>query len=532
MVAGAASLRREVVWCAALRARPPAFEPLRGGELLLVDLQVLKAFDSRLALAGLLASLGEQAVAGVAVRGPIPEAARRLAEASALPLFALPVGAPVDQVEQRVLRYIVDRRAELHEQAQDLHRQLSELALAGRGLRALLARLNELTGVAVLLERDAAAEYVADGRERAVPGPIADVIRADRPALDQWLREVPLSAFDPPVATRPLPGGLSRLVAPVLAQGSIAGFLSLIGSEGELGELHRLAVGRAAHACAIELARAGAARDARDEVEDELLDVLTAARPGSQEAAFARAKRKGFDLEAPYLVVAAEAERSGKALSLRTAWERQLGTMRLPALVRDREEFILAMVSLAGRQPPDVRALLDQLHRAARSAAGPVGLGHAAIRSGTAAVAGAAREAEQALRMGRRLYGPDALTAFADLGLYRFLYALEPLPELRAFRDEMLARLRQKDRGGVLLPTLAAYLATNGSPTDAAQRLHLHRNTVLYRLGRIEEILGSDLRDADVRVTLHLALKIDEVLEPVAGRARAAPGLDPEAIGA
>jgi len=55
---------------------------------------------------------------------------------------------------------------------------------------------------------------------------------------------------------------------------------------------------------------------------------------------------------------------------------------------------------------------------------------------------------------------------------------------------------------------------------------------VLYRLGRIEEILGSDLRDADVRVTLHLALKIDEVLEPVAGRARAAPGLDPEAIGA
>jgi len=44
---------------------------------------------------------------------------------------------------------------------------------------------------------------------------------------------------------------------------------------------------------------------------------------------------------------------------------------------------------------------------------------------------------------------------------------------------------------------------------------------VLYRLGRIGEILGSDLRDADVRLTLHLALKIDEVLEPPSPRVKA-----------
>jgi len=115
--------------------------------------------------------------------------------------------------------------------------------------------------------------------------------------------------------------------------------------------------------------------------------------------------------------------------------------------------------------------------------------------------------------MGRRLFGADSITAFADLGLYRLLYALQPLPELRAFRDEALERLRPKDRGGVLLQTLEAYLATNGSPTDAAERLHLHRNTVLYRLGRIEDLLGVDLRDAEVRLGLHLALKIGDVLE-------------------
>jgi len=115
--------------------------------------------------------------------------------------------------------------------------------------------------------------------------------------------------------------------------------------------------------------------------------------------------------------------------------------------------------------------------------------------------------------MGRRLFGLDSATAFSDLGLYRLLYALQPLPELRDFRDQSLARLRAKDRGGELLKTLGAYLATNGSPTDAANRLHLHRNTVLYRLGRIEDLLQADLRDAEVRLSLHLALKIGDVLE-------------------
>jgi purine catabolism regulator len=119
--------------------------------------------------------------------------------------------------------------------------------------------------------------------------------------------------------------------------------------------------------------------------------------------------------------------------------------------------------------------------------------------------------------MGRRLHGPAAATAFSELGLYRFLYALQPRPELRVFGEDVLGGLRLSDRTGVLMATLRAYLAVNGSPTDAADRLHLHRNTVLYRLQRIEQILQRDLRNADVRLTLHLALKIEEVLEQGSG---------------
>src|SRR5207302_1291778 len=462
LVAGAAGSRREVVWCTALRARPPAFTPLRGGELLLINPQVLSAVDARLTLARLVESLAGQAVAGAAVLGRVSPDARRVAGARGLPLFSLPPTTPLDQVEQSVLRYIVDRRAELHERAQDLHRQLSELALAGRGLPALLARLHELTGVPVVLERDTTVDYVGAGRLAART---SAAIAAERPALEEWLREVPLSAFDPPVAVRPLLDGQARLVAPILVQGSIAGFLSLLGSDGELGEMHRLAVGRAARACAIGLVRAHAARDARDEVEEELLDVLTAGRPGSHQAARERAKRKGFDVDAPYLVIAAESAEPDRAPKIRLAWERLLATMRSSALVRGRGDTTLAVVSLAGRRALEPRSLIDQLHRAARTAVtAPVALGYAAVRTGTAEIASSAREAEQALTMGRRLFGPDSATPFKNLGLYRLLYALQPLPEVRAFRDDALGRLGAKDRRGVLLDTLGAYLATNGSP--------------------------------------------------------------------
>src|SRR2546423_537610 len=122
-------------------ARGPAFARRGGGGRLLSAPRVLAAVGARVALARLLEPLAGQGVAGAAVLGRVSPEARRAAEAHALPLFALPATLPLDQIEQQVLRFIVDERAQLHERAQDLHRQLSELALAGRRPPAPLAPL-------------------------------------------------------------------------------------------------------------------------------------------------------------------------------------------------------------------------------------------------------------------------------------------------------------------------------------------------------------------------------------------------------
>ncbi len=59
-----------------------------------------------------------------------------------------------------------------------------------------------------------------------------------------------------------------------------------------------------------------------------------------------------------------------------------------------------------------------------------------------------------------------------------------------------------------LLETLTAYFDCNGNILKAAELLFIHRNTVKYRLGQAENLLGCSLDNADVRLRLHLALYI------------------------
>jgi len=67
--------------------------------------------------------------------------------------------------------------------------------------------------------------------------------------------------------------------------------------------------------------------------------------------------------------------------------------------------------------------------------------------------------------------------------------------------------------GGDLLATLRAWLSAGCSTAAAADALVVHRNTVTYRLARIEQLAGRSLRDSRVRLELELALTIREIVQ-------------------
>ena len=83
------------------------------------------------------------------------------------------------------------------------------------------------------------------------------------------------------------------------------------------------------------------------------------------------------------------------------------------------------------------------------------------------------------------------------------------------FCDYVLGTLVDYDRvhNTDLLRTLRTYFRCNGNSLETAERLLLHRNSLLYRLQRIEDLLQVDLKDTRDRLALNLALELAELLQ-------------------
>ena len=67
-----------------------------------------------------------------------------------------------------------------------------------------------------------------------------------------------------------------------------------------------------------------------------------------------------------------------------------------------------------------------------------------------------------------------------------------------------------KQHNSNLLSTLKIYLQCNRKATETCDILHMHRNTVLYHIDRIEQMLHISLNDADVCLKLQLGIKVFE----------------------
>ena len=89
-----------------------------------------------------------------------------------------------------------------------------------------------------------------------------------------------------------------------------------------------------------------------------------------------------------------------------------------------------------------------------------------------------------------------------------------PPATLRRFAQGLLQRVVAHDarRGGDLLPTLRAWLECGFSIQATAAALVVHPNTVTYRLGRVEQLTGRELRRPDVRLELQLALTVHDII--------------------
>ncbi len=121
----------------------------------------------------------------------------------------------------------------------------------------------------------------------------------------------------------------------------------------------------------------------------------------------------------------------------------------------------------------------------------------------------AAAEARSATIAARAAGKPPGVTAHDAVGVQRMLMEWYASDTARASVRVQLAPLERLGaaRCETAVRTLAAFLDEQGSVGRTAQRLHLHRNAVTYRMRRITGLLGVDLDDPDQRLVLQLACR-------------------------
>ena len=119
-------------------------------------------------------------------------------------------------------------------------------------------------------------------------------------------------------------------------------------------------------------------------------------------------------------------------------------------------------------------------------------------------------QAGEALELIQALFNGDKVLAHGDLGLYHILHHLQDCDDLDEFHNQTLAPLVTYDavHDAQLVHSLEAFFNHHGNISQTAEALHLHRNSLIYRLDRVKEITGMDLDDADDRFALQLALKL------------------------
>jgi purine catabolism regulator len=511
---------KSITWAVTVRAQPPAFPELYGGELALVSMEMLRSYDSRITLAEVISALAQAGVSAVAVKEEITQSAINVASDAGIALLALPEDSNLARIERAVNELIVNQKAQMMQRALEIQRQLTRQAAENRDLNSLLQIMARATAKPVVVHDDAGV-MIAQVYPTVARRPIISTGSGGRSlvqslpygAFQNWLaREAPHADG----AILPSPLGFTTVLR---VEKRTAGYLSLVDSGEALSEFDRLVLTYGADVCAIEMAKSRAIAFAVEQARGDWVQMWLSGTPSDDDVMAARASQAGYDPTIEYLVVVFRAStENGTSLPLDSLIPLVRDDMTRRQIAGAVGQYVDVIVALYPASTARIRTVIEEVRAqlATRTPSGLVAAGISRSGRGLAALREAYREAKDAVSIANELGDREKTTFYGDLKLYQLLLSLKErnLDHLRRFHNETLGPLVEHDRSkqGDLIRTLNGFFEANGNLAKAAADLDVHRNTLVYRLERISELTGLNLDDADNRLILHLALKVQRVL--------------------
>lgn len=490
----AGDLDRPITWCLGWDEAAEATDAL--GEV--VVYARAKQFDACLAEKW---GIGAVIIAGEA---GVPEIG--------VPVAIVPARVSYRTVSRLVAELTLARETHVLRYGLTVHRALAELLYRGAGLAALCHQLSRLSHCPVAIldrqQRPLALEPGELDRET-----VLDALHDGLPAtIDGW------HGPEPRLMTL---GGISCVVSPIMLGGRHDGWVAVIEKNDpphphDLAE-HRVVAEQAVTIVGTEMLRMRSVEQAEERARGDFVHALLHGRFSNLRDLEARAAHHGFPTEGTFgVVVVGGLGAPDEADSPNMLFHLAREVTRLPSrgarhtlatVVGD----VLAVIREVGDEDLAEYALaLEQecARRVPRQAI--VAFGRTV--TGADRILDSYREARITLKLRRRL-GAATARGFQDLRVFAVLADLATKEQGKAFAREMLAPLRAA--GADLEQAAFTYLSCGGNVNAAARKLHIHRNTMLYKLDRASRALRLDLRQAEHQGALWLAGKLDLLADTI-----------------
>jgi hypothetical protein len=466
---------------------------LTGNELVLTGLMWRKGHEDPEGFVSTLVDAGVSALGvGTAVHGSVPAEIVDACARRGLPLIEVPADVSFGTVSELVTRRLMAERGAGPARALGPPRRLISTVAESGGLGAVLAATRDELGRGC---------WVVSPTGRVVAGP------PDGPAGERARRLAAefLTAERLPHVVRAGPP-YTLLPVGTRAAHRVAGwFLACEGALTDHDEEIRESVYELAALAALDRARVEEGRRVERRLVAELAALAEPVDPGETAA---RMRACGLAPAGPYVAVSAtvsDVPRPGE-VACAVLDELADGT---GAVVGPLDEEAVALVPAAG-----AAGLVTRMRAAARLLEPALVRGRLTVGvSGPAEGPGALRGAVDEARHTRRLIGPRPGRAHVvtsdEFHSHALLLASVPAGVRRSYRDRLLRPLWDYDaeHHSDLVCTLEAFLDCSGSWSRCAARLHVHVNTLRYRIRRVEELTGRDLSTLENRVDLFLALR-------------------------
>jgi hypothetical protein len=455
---------------------------LTGGELVLTGLMWHRDADDSDAFVRSIARAGVAALAA-SKDGVVPPDLVDACRRHGVPLFLVSATVSFATVTESVVRRLSTGRASDLRSVLDRHRRLVSTA-GGSGLGPLLELVAEELGLDCWV-------LTPSGRVLAPSTPLSDGI-----APETLARAFLTARLVPHVAH-----GVSLFAVDGDSASRVVDWIVAFGSDWRSWPPERLALAEELAAIvAVERARTDDRLGVSGRLAQQFVRSVVSGVGVDEQLQLI-----GFDGRGSYVAVAASVSRGGLRLGeVRFLLRDVLGGDPVIGVV---DGEVIAVVPTAGDLTAEVSRAVEQL--------GP-GLADSDLSIGVSGVAAAGElrsaveEARQARRLAARHSDGVRVVGHDELATLVLLLASVPDDMRQLFRSRLLDPLTDYDatHQSELVPTLAAFLDCNGSWTTCSEQLHLHINSVRYRIARIEELTGRDLSRLEDRVEFFLALRM------------------------